>query len=1287
MGGMGGSQTTNQTQNSNTSSTSTYSPNAAAMDAYKNLLPAAQSAANSASTFNDTQNQAFKQLGDMQGGYQPGLDAANAYTAAGAGPISGKAISNYMNPYQQDVIDSTMANLQHGYDLQSQNLKGNAIAQGALGGSRAKIAQAELARGQGQTTAQTLAGLNQSNYNQALSAAQGDASRSLAAGAQTGNLAQMQQQLGLQGTQALLSAGNQQQQLPLQTLQWLANLQTGVGSQMGGTTSGTSTGTTTGTSKTTEQPGMGQMIGAGLGALAMFSDERMKEDIEPVGKSFDGQTIYKFRYKGDPKAQIGLLAQDVERHHPEAVGSVGGLKTVNYDTATREAAHRGHFADGGDASFGSFGGGSAFPTGAIAAHAPAMPQISLGQAPQLNMSGGQGQKQSDPLGDAKKWTELGQGAKSGLSNLNTSLGNAVFGTSSGGGAGGWGAGTEPSGGFLGGLASSFGFAAGGEVHPVHAKELMDLGSKARKHISDLIFSEAADKERKRFDDGGAVYEGPGSLADFGGISALGAPMDWEKAWSDIAPPKPTPAPEPEPAPSTPDDDGDYTFAYRQAHAAASPAPQVANEPSFASKLWHNLTADTPRSPFESWSKPAQPPAPAAAPAAPQQPSVTEEAATPLPEPKNAPAPVAPAAGWESKAEPVQRYPDYINNAAKSVGLRPQTLATFARIESGGNPQNRTGSYKGLFQLSDAEFQKYGGGNIWNPTDNAMAAARKLDAERGQFAEKYGREPTDAELYMIHQQGWGGYANHAANPDAPAWQNMANTAEGRQKGEAWAKQAIWGNVPADVKAQFPGGVGSLTSRQFMDLWANKVNHFGGMSLPASRSTGTGPGATSSAYSGVMRAPTTEYAAPPASEAGQQKGGLIKRLFGVDFNPLQLSDNERMGLLAAGLGMMGNTLNPLGGAAQGLQTYMGQENKDREFQMESKKLALQAQQEAQRLALHAQQVAQGNIKPTVLGYDSLGREIHGFMDVTTGKPITGPGYSATSDHPIDPSIRGEAYLKTQPLEVQDRARAVLAGQEPMPKSTKADPMATAVRQAVLRADESYKDNRFDYAKAWDDPNKKVGFTRQANNAAIGHGGELSDLIDNAPDHFFGVQNRVHNWWKSATNDPWLKAWQSNAEIFAGEVAKVNKGGVPSQSENERILETLNPSNGKAALDAALGKYVRTLNSKTDALRNDRIRNMGPYDRTPSVIDEQLIPVLDRLKKKYGIAMGEKKSERPPPPTAAAATEAKEGRPKEDGAPQSSAPAPAEIPKVSTKAEYDALPSGAEFIAPDGTHRRKP
>jgi len=80
----------------------------------------------------------------------------------------------------------------------------------------------------------------------------------------------------------------------------------------------------------------GMNLGSGL--LGFVSDRRAKEDIKKIGELHDGQAVYRYRYKGDPRHQIGLLAQEVEKRTPEAVHQNGTLKTVDYRKATDRAA-------------------------------------------------------------------------------------------------------------------------------------------------------------------------------------------------------------------------------------------------------------------------------------------------------------------------------------------------------------------------------------------------------------------------------------------------------------------------------------------------------------------------------------------------------------------------------------------------------------------------------------------------------------------------------------------------------------------------------------------------------------------------------------------------------------------------------------------------------------------------------------------------------------------------------------------------------------------------------------
>jgi hypothetical protein len=76
--------------------------------------------------------------------------------------------------------------------------------------------------------------------------------------------------------------------------------------------------------------------------LALLSDRRAKTDVELVGE-VDGFPLYRYVYKDDPDkvVNIGLMAQDVEKRKPHAVGRTPeGLKTVNYAAALEDVLKR-----------------------------------------------------------------------------------------------------------------------------------------------------------------------------------------------------------------------------------------------------------------------------------------------------------------------------------------------------------------------------------------------------------------------------------------------------------------------------------------------------------------------------------------------------------------------------------------------------------------------------------------------------------------------------------------------------------------------------------------------------------------------------------------------------------------------------------------------------------------------------------------------------------------------------------------------------------------------------------
>jgi len=76
---------------------------------------------------------------------------------------------------------------------------------------------------------------------------------------------------------------------------------------------------------------LGGLFGLGAAGIYKWSDKRLKEDIEKVGETTEGIGVYEYNYKGDDERQIGVMAQEVEKKHPEAVITTpSGYKAVDY---------------------------------------------------------------------------------------------------------------------------------------------------------------------------------------------------------------------------------------------------------------------------------------------------------------------------------------------------------------------------------------------------------------------------------------------------------------------------------------------------------------------------------------------------------------------------------------------------------------------------------------------------------------------------------------------------------------------------------------------------------------------------------------------------------------------------------------------------------------------------------------------------------------------------------------------------------------------------------------------
>ena len=135
------------------------------------------------------------QAGTTMGGVSPYITGAAGLTGAGAGTGAG-SISEYMSPYQSQVIDTSLAEFDRQSQMRQQGISDAAVKMGGYGGGREGVMQSEYQLGSDRNRALLQAQMQQQGFGQAQQARQQSYQNQLGlAGAQAG-LAQGQMGLG-----------------------------------------------------------------------------------------------------------------------------------------------------------------------------------------------------------------------------------------------------------------------------------------------------------------------------------------------------------------------------------------------------------------------------------------------------------------------------------------------------------------------------------------------------------------------------------------------------------------------------------------------------------------------------------------------------------------------------------------------------------------------------------------------------------------------------------------------------------------------------------------------------------------------------------------------------------------------------------------------------------------------------------------------------------------------------------------------------------------------------------
>jgi hypothetical protein len=223
----------------------------------------------------------------------------------------------------------------------------------------------------------------------------------------------------------------------------------------------------------------------------------------------------------------------------------------------------------------------------------------------------------------------------------------------------------------------------------------------------------------------------------------------------------------------------------------------------------------------------------------------------------------------------------IAEAAKTAGIDPNVMRSYADIESTNNPnanRDKKSQYKGLFQIGRSEWNDFGKGDIYNPKDNAAAMGRMTAAHVKEFERKVGRKPTSGELYLVHNQGLQGAIAIAKGSD-----------EGLSARDALVKYAklspqtaadhLSKNIPSDAK-KAGYGADTMPASAMAQGWTNRVERgrqfYESQQLDPSRIVSEGKGEALSSISSDVK---IAEAVPPApqsppvivNQVPNQKGG--------------------------------------------------------------------------------------------------------------------------------------------------------------------------------------------------------------------------------------------------------------------------------------------------------------------------------------------------------------------------------------------------------------------------------
>lgn len=180
-------------------------------------------------------------------------------------------------------------------------------------------------------------------------------------------------------------------------------------------------------------------------------------------------------------------------------------------------------------------------------------------------------------------------------------------------------------------------------------------------------------------------------------------------------------------------------------------------------------------------------------------------------------------------------------------------------------------------------------------------------------------------------------------------------------------------------------------------------------------------------------------------------------------------------------------------------------------------------------------------------------------------------------------------------------------------------------------------------------KNGNSVRSFNVALSHLDALSQLSDALDNGDTQMINKLGNAVGAATGSAAPTNFATAKQLVADEIVKAVTGSAGALGDREGAQKVLDAANSPAQLRGAIQTYQRLMAGQVEGMRHQYSATTGKDDFD----DKYLSPEVIGMVKRFGTTGG----------------------------------APAGATRISSDADFNALPSGATFVGPDGVTRRKP